>query len=123
MLAGDNAIIIGLAVALWSASSGMAALQTGLDVGGVLAAAEEVVRPFLPRWPKMDRSAIVQGWAGVYSSFLLHAERAAERYGVPAHEILQRAGELGYVGGQEDMIIDIALGLAQERDLAATGAR
>ena len=51
------------------------------------------------------------------------AERAAGRYGVPAHEILQRAGELGYVGGQEDMIIDIAVGLAQERDLAATGAR
>ena len=98
-------------------------VRTGVDVGGVLAAAEEVVRPFLPRWPKMDRPAIVQGWAGVYSSFLLHAERAAERYGVPAHEILQRAGELGYVGGQEDMIIDIALGLAQERDLAATGAR
>ena len=90
-------------------------VPTGVDVGGVLAAAEEVVRPFLPRWPKMDRSAIVQGWAGVYSSFLLHAERAAERYGVPAHEILQRAGELGYVGGQEDMIIDIAVRLAQER--------
>jgi 4-hydroxy 2-oxovalerate aldolase len=48
-------------------------VPTGVDVGGVLAAAEEVVRPFLPRWPKMDRSAIVQGWAGVYSSFLLHA--------------------------------------------------
>jgi 4-hydroxy 2-oxovalerate aldolase len=98
-------------------------VATGVDVGGVLAAAEEVVRPFLPRWPKMDRPAIVQGWAGVYSSFLLHAERAAERYGVPAHEILQRAGELGYVGGQEDMIIDIAVQLAQERDLAAVGAR
>ena len=98
-------------------------VRTGVDVGGVLAAAEEVVRPFLPRWPKMDRPAIVQGWAGVYSSFLLHAERASERYGVPTHEILQRAGELGYVGGQEDMIIDIAVGLAQERDLAATGAR
>jgi 4-hydroxy 2-oxovalerate aldolase len=98
-------------------------VPTGVDVGGVLAAAEEVVRPFLPRCPKMDRAAIVQGWAGVYSSFLLHAERAAERYGVPAHEILQRAGELGYVGGQEDMIIDIALSLAQARDLAATGAR
>ena len=92
-------------------------VRTGVDVGGVLAAAEEVVRPFLPRWPKMDRPAIVQGWAGVYSSFLLHAERASERYGVPTHEILQRAGELGYVGGQEDMIIDIAVGLAQERDL------
>ena len=53
-------------------------VRTGVDVGGVLAAAEEVVRPFLPRWPKMDRPAIVQGWAGVYSSFLLHAERASE---------------------------------------------
>ncbi|MGH3439378.1 MAG: 4-hydroxy-2-oxovalerate aldolase [Sciscionella sp.] len=98
-------------------------VATGVDVGGVLDAAEEVVRPYLPRWPKADRTAIVQGWAGVYSSFLLHAEHAAERYGVPAHEILQRAGEAGYVGGQEDMLIDIALRLAQERDLAATGAR
>jgi len=98
-------------------------IATGVDVGGVLAAAEEVVRPYLPRWPKADRTAIVQGWAGVYSSFLLHAEHAAERYGVPAHEILQRAGEAGYVGGQEDMLIDIALQLSQERDLAATGAR
>jgi len=94
-------------------------VKTGVDVGGVLTAAEEVVRPFLPRWPKMDRTAIVQGWAGVYSSFLLHAEHAAERYGVPAHEILQRVGELGYVGGQEDMIIDVALTLAQERETAA----
>ena len=42
---------------------------------------------------------------------------------MPAHEILRRFGELGYVGGQEDMIIDVAMGLAQERDLAATGAR
>jgi 4-hydroxy 2-oxovalerate aldolase len=93
-------------------------VKTGLDVGGVLAAAEEVVRPFLPRWPKADRTAIVQGWAGVYSSFLLHAERAAERYGVPAHEILQRVGELGYVGGQEDMLIDVAIQLAADRDQA-----
>jgi 4-hydroxy 2-oxovalerate aldolase len=68
----------------------------------------------------------VQGYAGVYSSFLLHAERASERYGVPAHEILQRVGEAGYVGGQEDMIIDIALQIAEERDLgdlAAVGVR
>jgi 4-hydroxy 2-oxovalerate aldolase len=70
----------------------------------------------------MDRSSIVQGYAGVYSSFLLHAQRAAERYGVPAHEILQRVGEASYVGGQEDMIIDVALQLQQDRDMAA-GAR
>ncbi|KAB2341568.1 4-hydroxy-2-oxovalerate aldolase [Actinomadura rudentiformis] len=91
-------------------------VSTGLDVSALLDAAEEVVRPYLPRWPKMDRNAIVQGWAGVYSSFLLHAERAAERYKVPAHEILRRCGELGFVGGQEDMIIDVALGLVAERD-------
>jgi 4-hydroxy 2-oxovalerate aldolase len=79
-------------------------------------AAENVVKPYITRLPVMDRSSIVQGFAGVYSSFLLHAERAAERYGVPAHEILYRVGEAKYVGGQEDMIIDIALQLAASRD-------
>jgi 4-hydroxy 2-oxovalerate aldolase len=101
-------------------------IRTGIDLGAVLSAAEEVVRPFIPRLPWMDRSSITQGYAGVYSSFLLHAERAAERYGVPAHEILQRVGEHGYVGGQEDMIIDIALQLAEEKqlgDLAGAGVR
>jgi len=88
-------------------------IETGLDVDGVLAAAQDVLRPTLPRVPVADRSAIVQGYAGVYSSFLLHAERAARRYGVPAHEILQRVGEAGYVGGQEDMIIDIAIQLSE----------
>jgi 4-hydroxy 2-oxovalerate aldolase len=91
-------------------------VDTGVNVDSVLAAAEEVVRPVIPRLPWMDRSSIIQGYAGVYSSFLLHAERAAQRYGVPAHEILQRVGEAGYVGGQEDMIIDIALHLAQQRE-------
>jgi len=90
-------------------------IETGIDVPGVLAAADEVLRPVIPRIPVADRSAIVQGYAGVYSSFLLHAERAARRYGVPVHEILQRVGEAGYVGGQEDMIIDIAIQLATER--------
>ncbi len=101
-------------------------IRTGIDLGEVLSAAEEVVRPFIPRLPWMDRASITQGYAGVYSSFLLHAERAAERYGVPAHEILQKVGEYGYVGGQEDMIIDIALELAEARstgDLAAAGVR
>jgi 4-hydroxy 2-oxovalerate aldolase len=93
-------------------------ISTGVDVAGVLTAAAEVVRPFIPRLPVMDRSSIVQGYAGVYSSFLLHAERAAARYGVPAHEILQRVGEAGYVGGQEDMIIDVAMQLAAKREHA-----
>lgn len=90
-------------------------IRTGIDLGEVLSAAEEVVRPFIPRLPWMDRASITQGYAGVYSSFLLHAERAAERYGVPAHAILAKVGEYGYVGGQEDMIIDIALQLAKEQ--------
>jgi len=89
-------------------------ISTGVDIDSVLAAAEEVVRPIIPRLPWMDRSSVVQGYAGVYSSFLLHSQRAAERYGVPAHAILQRVGEAGYVGGQEDMIIDIALQLQAE---------
>jgi len=93
-------------------------IPTGVDVQGALAAADEVVKPFLHRLPFADRGAITQGYAGVYSSFLLHAERAAVRYGVPAHEILQRVGEYGYVGGQEDMIIDVALQLVAERDRA-----
>jgi len=97
-------------------------IKTGVDVPAVLSAAEDVVAPFIPRLPWMDRSSIVQGYAGVYSSFLLHAQRAAERYGVPAHEILQRVGEAGYVGGQEDMIIDVALQLQRDRDMA-TGVR
>lgn len=95
-------------------------VRTDVDVQGALAAAEDVVRPFLPRLPFADRSAITHGYAGVYSSFLLHAERAAQRYDVPAHEILQRVGQAGYVGGQEDMIIDVALQLAAERDATTT---
>ncbi len=90
-------------------------VATGVDPQAAAAAAEDVVRPYIPRIPWMDRASIVQGYAGVYSSFLLHAERAAARYDVPAHQILQRVGEAGYVGGQEDMIIDVALQLAQER--------
>jgi 4-hydroxy 2-oxovalerate aldolase len=87
-------------------------VDTGLDVLGLLDAAENVVHPYLQRWPKMDRNAIVQGWVGIYSSFLLHAETAAERYKVPTHDVLRRCGELGLVGGQEDMIIDVAIQLA-----------
>ncbi|MFE0020803.1 4-hydroxy-2-oxovalerate aldolase [Amycolatopsis sp. NPDC059021] len=90
-------------------------ITTGVDKDVLMDAAENVVKKYLTRLPVMDRSSIVQGFAGVYSSFLLHAERAAERYGVPAHEILYRVGAERYVGGQEDMIIDIALRLVAEK--------
>jgi 4-hydroxy 2-oxovalerate aldolase len=94
-------------------------ISTGISVDDVLAAAEDVLRPMIPRLPWMDRSSVVQGYAGVYSSFLLHAKRAATRYGVPAHAILTRIGEAGYVGGQEDMIIDVALQLQEELSAGA----
>ncbi|MYW89814.1 4-hydroxy-2-oxovalerate aldolase [Amycolatopsis rubida] len=93
-------------------------VKTGVDKDVLMEAAENVVKKYLTRLPVMDRSSIIQGYAGVYSSFLLHAERAAERYGVPAHEILYKVGEERYVGGQEDMIIDIALRLRDERAAA-----
>ena len=99
-------------------------VDTGLDAERLLHAAEGVVRPIIPALPSMDRGSITQGRAGVYSSFLKHAERAAERYGVPAHLILARVGERGYVGGQEDMIIDVALELLNEQsDPNVVGAK
>jgi len=87
-------------------------IKTGVDIQGVMAAAEDVVKPFITRMPVMDRASIMQGYAGVYSSFLIHAERAADRYGVPAYRILEEVGKAGYVGGQEDMIVDVAVQLA-----------
>ncbi|GAA3680375.1 4-hydroxy-2-oxovalerate aldolase [Arthrobacter ginkgonis] len=89
-------------------------IKTGVDVQGLMAAAEDVVKPFITRMPVMDRASIMQGYAGVYSSFLIHAERAALRYGVPAYRILEEIGKAGYVGGQEDMIVDVAVQLAAE---------
>ena len=90
-------------------------VATGADVYKLLDLAQNVVRPFIPRLPFMDQGAIMQGYAGVYSSFLLHAEQASERYGVPVMELLQEAGKRGFVGGQEDMLIDIAIEQAERR--------
>jgi 4-hydroxy 2-oxovalerate aldolase len=87
-------------------------VRTGIDLPAILEAAEEVVRPIMTREPVMDRDAIMLGYTGSYSSFLLHAKRASERYGVPAHEILAEVGRRRYVGGQEDMLIDVAIELA-----------
>ncbi|HAN72644.1 MAG TPA: 4-hydroxy-2-oxovalerate aldolase, partial [Actinobacteria bacterium] len=87
-------------------------IETGVDPLALMDLAEEVVRPLMPRQQVIDRAGLILGYAGVYGSFLLHAERAAERYGVPQSEILLELGRRQVVGGQEDMIIDVALELA-----------
>jgi 4-hydroxy 2-oxovalerate aldolase len=87
--------------------------QTGVDTLAVMDVAEAVVAPIMPREQIIDRSALTLGYAGVYSSFLLHAERAAERFGVDARDILLELGRRKVVGGQEDMIVDVALELSR----------
>ena len=74
--------------------------------------AEDVVRPVMDDECVLDRLALIMGYAGVYSSFLKHAYRAAERYGVSGAEILLECGRRKLVGGQEDQIIQIAAGIA-----------
>jgi len=96
-------------------------VDTQVDVFKLLELAETVVRPIIERLPFMDHGSIMQGYAGVYSSFLLHAERAAARYGVPAPDLLMEAGRRGYVGGQEDMLIDIALEMSAAKTPAGKG--
>jgi 4-hydroxy 2-oxovalerate aldolase len=89
-------------------------IRTGIDVFKMFDAAEDVVRKVMPEECALDRLSLVMGYAGVYSSFLKHAFRAAERYGVSGAELLVRAGERKLVGGQEDQLIDIALELEAE---------
>jgi 4-hydroxy 2-oxovalerate aldolase len=90
-------------------------VKTGIDFFAIADAAEDVVRPAMPAECLLDRQALMMGYAGVYSSFLKHAERQAERYGVSSAELLVRAGKRKLVGGQEDQLIDIALELQKER--------
>ncbi|HEX8629390.1 MAG TPA: 4-hydroxy-2-oxovalerate aldolase [Catenuloplanes sp.] len=96
-------------------------ISTGVDFFAIVDAAEDVVLPAMPEECRLDRLALIMGYAGVYSSFLKHAFGLAERYSVSGAEILVRAGQRRLVGGQEDQLIDIAIELRREH-AAARGA-
>jgi 4-hydroxy 2-oxovalerate aldolase len=94
-------------------------IRTGADPLQLFDVAEDVVLPIMDEEPNLSRLALIMGYAGVYSSFLKHAYRAADSYGVSGADILLRCGERKLVGGQEDQIIDIASELAEEQTTAA----
>jgi 4-hydroxy 2-oxovalerate aldolase len=92
-------------------------VDLGIDIYKMMDLAENIVGPLVPRPQEINKGSLVLGYAGVYSSFLLHAERAGKRYGLDARDILIELGNRKVVGGQEDMILEVAAELALARKM------
>lgn len=94
--------------------------STGIDLWTLEDIADQIVRPILTSLPSVDRTTLTQGYAGVPGSFLHHAFRAAERFGVDARDVLVEVGRRKSVGGQEDLVIEVAAQLAAAGQSAAS---